>query len=96
MKPDAPEPEATTEPWQWHIQETFKGLITLSVEALRIIALVNGGAAVAILTFCGNLASKGSPPPLGSFKPALYWYCGGLAAAMFAFIVALLNAASFV
>jgi hypothetical protein len=41
-------------PWQWHIEETFKGLVTLAVEALKILALVNGGAAVALISFCGN------------------------------------------
>jgi hypothetical protein len=29
------------EPWVWHITETFKGLITLSVELVKMLALVN-------------------------------------------------------
>jgi hypothetical protein len=78
-------------PWEWHIQETFKGLVTLSVEALKVIALVNGGAAVAILTFCGNISAKGDSSYLGNFKPSLFWYCGGLASTMVAFIVAYLT-----
>lgn len=53
-------------PWEWHIQETFKAIIPLSIEALKILALVNGGAAVAIISFCGNLASHCSSPE-GSF-----------------------------
>lgn len=77
-----------SEPWVWHVQETYKGLITLSVEALKILALVNGGAAVALISFCGNLASKGLPMLLAGFKSALFWYCGGLASTMLAFIVA--------
>jgi hypothetical protein len=75
-------------PWKWHIQETFKGLTTLAIEALKILALVNGGAAVALISFCGNLASHGSPLVVGRFISALLWYCSGLAATMLAFIVA--------
>jgi hypothetical protein len=75
-------------PWEWHIQETYKGLITLSVELLKISALINGGAVIAILTFCGNLASKGQSSLLGNFKPAILWYCAGLVATVIAFNVA--------
>jgi hypothetical protein len=73
---------------QWHRQETFKGLITLSIELLKMLALINGGAAVAILTFCGNLASHGLSSQFASFKPALIWYCLGLAATVLTFLVA--------
>jgi hypothetical protein len=38
----------------WHLQETYKSLITISVEALKLLALANGGAAVAILTYLGS------------------------------------------
>jgi hypothetical protein len=73
----------------WHLTETYKALITLSVEALKMLALVNGGAAIAVLTYLGNLAAR-SPPPvhLPQMKPALLWYCGGLVATVMAFIVA--------
>jgi hypothetical protein len=47
------------DPWKWHLEETYKALVPLSIEALKILALANGGACVALLTFCGNLASKG-------------------------------------
>jgi hypothetical protein len=83
--------EKNTVPWEWHIQETFKGLTTLFVEALKILSLVNGGAVVAILTFCGNLAAKGQPPLLQHLKPAILFYCTGLTAAMAAFIIAYCN-----
>jgi cobalamin synthase len=74
-------------PNEWHRSETYKGLITLAVELLKMLALVNGGAAVAILTFCGNLASHGLSSQLASFKPALIWYCLGLAATVLTFLV---------
>ena len=42
----------------WHQQETYKGRITLSVEAIRIILAINGGAAIAILTFWGHASAE--------------------------------------
>jgi hypothetical protein len=74
---------------EWHLTETYKGLITLSVEALKMLAIVNGGAAIAVLTYLGNLvshASGGQRTP--DVIPALQWYCWGLAATMAAFVVA--------
>jgi hypothetical protein len=57
-----------------------------------MLALVNGGAAVAVLTYLGNLASR-SPAPahLPAIKPALLWYSVGLVATVLAFIVAYLT-----
>jgi hypothetical protein len=73
----------------WHLTETYKALITLAVEALKMLALVNGGAAVAVLTYLGNLVSHS---PLGAatpdMTPALRWYCGGLFATTLAFVAA--------
>ena len=69
-----------------------QGLITISVEGLKILALVNGGAAVAVLTYLGNLASRSSSPVhVPRIKPALLWYCGGLLASVLAFTVAYLT-----
>jgi len=72
--------------WKWHIEETYKSLAPLSIEALKILALANGGACVALLTLCGNLASKGPVPLLGDFTPSILSYCWGLAATMLAFL----------
>lgn len=57
-----------------------------------MLALVNGGAAVAVLTYLGNLASR-SPPAahLPNLKPALLWYSGGLLSTVVAFIFAYLT-----
>lgn len=79
----APSPQS---PWAWHIQETYRGLITLCVEALKMLGLVNGGAAVALLTYAGALVGRGgSAPPI---LAALIWYATGLAASVGAFLVA--------
>lgn len=43
-----------TDPGDWHTQETYKGLISLGQSALRIAAIINGGAAVAFLAFMGR------------------------------------------
>lgn len=45
------------------LTETFKSLITISLEAFKYLALVNGGGVVALLSFAGNLASKGLVVP---------------------------------
>jgi hypothetical protein len=46
-----------------HAIETYKSLIQISVEGLKALALLNGGAAVALLAFLGNLAGKASAMP---------------------------------
>lgn len=75
---------------QWHLTETYKGLIVLAVETLKMLALVNGGAAIAVLTYLGNLATRSSSAPhsLPNIKPALLCYSGGLVATVAAFVVA--------
>jgi hypothetical protein len=74
-------------PPDWHLTETYKSLITLTVEALKMLALINGGAAIAILTYVGNLAlHQPTTGHLPDIKFSLWWYSGGVAAATFAFI----------
>jgi uncharacterized membrane protein YidH (DUF202 family) len=81
-------PTINAGPWQWHIQETFKGLIALSIEALKALLLINGGAAVAILAYLGSLASHSPSVHLPSMKSALLCFAVGVLAAAVAFIVA--------
>ncbi|CAN7777874.1 hypothetical protein LJR290_007917 [Variovorax sp. LjRoot290] len=62
--------------------ETYKSLITLSVEGFKFAALTNGGAAVALLSYLGNIASKGAAAPdmrmpMGFFLAGLV--CCGIA-----------------
>jgi len=79
------------EPWVWHITETFKGLITLSVELVKMLALVNGGAAVALLAYLGNFAAHNSGERPPQLTHALLWFCGGLAATALAVLCAYLT-----
>ena len=46
-----------------HWLETYKSLITISVEGFKFLALANGGAAVALLAYLGNVAGKGFQTP---------------------------------
>lgn len=77
--------------WDFHPEETYKSLITISVEALKTLALVNGGAAVAILAFLGNLASRTPAVHLPNMTWALVCFAGGLFLTVLAFIVAYLT-----
>src|SRR5258707_4450487 len=82
------DPQNDDKPWEWHIAETFKGLISLSIEALKALLLINGGAAIAILAYLGNLASRTSLAHLPEVKNALLCFAGGVFATALAFIVA--------
>ncbi len=53
----------TSDPLSEHRIETYKSLIQISVEGFRLLALLNGGAAVALLAYLGNIAAKGMPGP---------------------------------
>jgi hypothetical protein len=43
---------------QDHPLETYKSVIQVSLEGLKLMALLNGGAAVAILAYLGNITGK--------------------------------------
>jgi hypothetical protein len=77
------------DPWEWQITETFKGLIQIALELLKVLVLVNGGAAVALFAYLGNLAAHdtktGYPP---SIKCALLCFAGGVLAATITFMIA--------
>lgn len=59
-----------------HWLETYKSLVTLSVEGFKFCALANGGAAVALLSYLGNVVGKGATTPNMSVPMA--WFLGGL------------------
>jgi len=59
-----------------HWLETYKSLITLAVESFKFAALANGGAAVALLAYLGNVAAKNGSAmdmrcPMGCFLTGL-------------------------
>jgi|ERR1700687_3415691 hypothetical protein len=55
-----------------HAIETFKSIVQISLEGLKLLALFNGGAAVALLAYLGNVAGKGMPVPNMRFPMACY------------------------
>src|SRR6266852_4155989 len=63
-----------------HAVETFKSLILVSLQGLRLLALFNGGAAVALLAYLGNVAGKGIALPDMRYPMKLYLaglgFCG--------------------
>lgn len=64
--------------------ESFKGVLQFSLAAIRGIILVNGGAAIAILAFLGNVWSK--DPSTHAAASSLVWplrcFLGGIAAGL--------------
>ena len=73
----------------WHAQETYKGLIQISLSALRFAVFANGGAAVALLAFLGK--ENGEALALGTLKVAMAFFIGGVALGGFAHVTAYLT-----
>ena len=67
-----------------HALETYRSLINIALEALKILVLLNGGAVVALLAYLGQvenreeLAARAAAP--------IAWFIGGLIAAAAAFV----------
>lgn len=72
-----------------HYIETYKSLVALSVEGFKFCALANGGAAVALLTYLGNVASKGTVTP--DMRCAMAAFLSGLFACGVAMLFAYLT-----
>ena len=43
-----------------HAIETYKSLIQIFIEGMKLLILLNGGAAVALLAYLGNISGKAS------------------------------------
>ena len=74
-----------------HWLETYKSLVTVSIEAFKFSALANGGAAVALLAYVGNVAGKNIPMPDMRW-PMFAFLCGVVAcglAMVFAYLTQL-------
>jgi hypothetical protein len=67
--------------FNWHLENT-RALVQLSPNALRAAALINAGAAVAILAYLGSKAGEGVH--IASFGPALAWFAVGIVTATLA------------
>jgi len=74
---------------QEHWLETYKSLITLSIEGFKFSALANGGSAVALLAYLGNVAGKSMPTP--DMRCPMLAFLIGLAACGFSMLFAYLT-----
>ena len=60
----------------WRL-ETFKSLVTHSAEGFKFLSLANGGAAVALLAYLGNIGNKAIKAP--NMSEPMLWFLVGLA-----------------
>lgn len=72
-----------------HWLETYKSLIGISIEGFKFSALANGGAAVALLAYLGNIASNCSVAPDMRYPMAAF--LSGLVFCGFAMVFAYLT-----
>lgn len=72
-----------------HAAETYKSLISISVEGLKSVLLLNGGSIVAILTYLGHASS--GPQLAVRIKCSLVWFVVGLVTVGFAFVTSYLT-----
>lgn len=70
----------------WHSEETYKGLLQLSTGGLRFGALVNGGAAIALLALLGDLYGRGID--ISPLRVAMIYFIVGIALAGLAHVTA--------
>jgi hypothetical protein len=57
-----------------HALETYKSLIQISIECIKLLALLNGGASVALLAYLGNIAGKNWEVPDMRWPMGLYLF----------------------
>lgn len=72
-----------------HWLETYKSLVTLSIEGFKFSALINGGAAVALLAYLGNVSCKITSLP--DMRCPMMAFLAGLALCGFAMLGAYLT-----
>jgi hypothetical protein len=61
-----------------HQQETYKSMVAISIEAIKFSALANGGAAVALLAYLGNVHGKATGQPVADLGYAMGLFTLGL------------------
>ena len=72
----------------WHAQETYKSMISISVEGFKLLALLNGGAAAGMLAAFQNLA-KSIPP--SKLQISIGFFAAGLVFVGVAFLFSYLT-----
>ena len=71
-------------------REFYRSAIGWGTFALKSLFAINGGAAVALLALAGHIIGSSAPeaPLVEKIVPAIFWFCGGLVAAVAAAAVA--------
>jgi hypothetical protein len=64
-----------------HAIETYKSLINIGTEGLKVLLLLNGGATMALLGYLGQVSSRSQVAPR-AFLPILVFLCGLVAAGL--------------
>jgi hypothetical protein len=72
-----------------HAVETHRGLLQIATEGLKILLPLNGGAAVAILAYLGNLSANATPVP--DMRLPMGFYIAGLVLCGLAYAMAYLT-----
>jgi hypothetical protein len=72
-----------------HAIETFRSLVTISVEGLKTLVLLNGGAIVALLAYLGQAQSR--QVLAAQIRCPIAWFVAGLIAGTIAFFGAYLT-----
>ncbi len=72
----------------WHNEETYKSLITISNNGLKFIFLINGGAVIALLTFLGNLLKNNNGSVAINMSLPMGLFLAGIVVAGIAYITA--------
>jgi hypothetical protein len=57
-----------------HEIETYKSIIQIAVEALKLLALFNGGGAIALVTYMTQIAGRTLPTPAPDMSLPLGFY----------------------
>jgi len=66
-----------------HTSETYKSMISISVEAMKSLLLINGGAVIAVLTYLG---ATNNPTLASNATLPLAFFVAGLIFSVFTFV----------
>lgn len=72
-----------------HAIETYKSLINISVVGMKMLLILNGGAAVALLAYLGNVVGKGQTAP--DMRLPMGFFLGGLVCCSFTMLFSYLT-----
>ena len=87
--------EVAIEAWSQMYVEELKAIFTLEVHSIRAALLINGGAAVALLSFLASTINAGSNSFVAEFSISLIAYVAGVLCAAVAYWVVYLSQSNY-